>query len=120
MKRFAVWLLVILGFVAFVKFSLLSHSETCQKLEVEAKSRLHELAVCQTDSDCTFVRLSCPYDCVTALHRNSVDPAMTLVSNYNKNCMMVCPECPKFDPGPIRCMAGFCVATAPNGDYQSR
>ena len=111
MKRFLAWLAVILGFVVFVKFSLLSHAGTCQKLELEGKAKLLEFAGCESDADCTYVRLSCPFDCVTPVHRASVDSALSVVSQYNKSCMMVCPECPPTESKMIRCQAGRCLAS---------
>jgi hypothetical protein len=114
MKSLLIKLSLALAFVAFVKYMLFSHANTCSQLEAEAKNKLKEFGQCSQDSDCTFVRLNCPFSCLTGVNRNQVDALLSSVNTYNKSCMMVCPSCPKIDPMAITCEAGVCSATISN------
>lgn len=114
MKSLLIKLSLALAFVAFVKYTLFSHANTCSQLEAETKNRLKEFAQCSQDSDCTFVRLNCPFDCLTGVNRNQVDALLSSISTYNKSCMMVCPSCPKTEPQVLACENGLCSAKISN------
>lgn len=110
MKKALIWILGIAGFVLVVKYVLLSHAGECQRLQTEISDKLKNLAVCEQDSDCSVSSFSCPFSCETALNRANVSEAVQQVGVYNKQCMMVCPECPKLVTARAVCENGFCKA----------
>lgn len=112
MKKFIVWICGIAIFVLAVKYVGFSQANTCSVLATEIKAQLRDYALCQADTECTFVRLNCPFDCFTPVHRDQVDAALNAANPYQKSCLMVCPECPKALPSGARCESGRCVVGA--------
>ncbi len=107
------WILIILaaaavvGTIKYVGFSL---AEECQNLQNEALARIDRSKQCETDADCTILRLSCPFECETAINRTSHDGVMEAVRSFTRDCMLVCPECPKGLLSKPRCRQGLCSA----------
>lgn len=108
LTRTLVTIVVILGFVIFVKVTLLQHAGACSESERATKERLASLTTCTADSECTSVRLNCPFECVTPVNRLHVQSALQAASEYARDCMMVCPDCPAPVSVAIRCIDSKC------------
>lgn len=109
-KVVLLWVLGIAGFIIFVKMNLLSQTGKCSSLQKTALSEIEKLKICATDYECTFLRLSCPFDCFTPINSKYTNQALTHVNKYNKECMMVCPLCPKKVNQALKCIEGKCTA----------
>lgn len=108
MRKIAVWTLGVIGFAILVFYMKSSQVELCAETAISTKAALAELATCSQDSECTSISLSCPFDCKTPVRRDRVFEAMAAVSKYQKDCMMICPDCPKVIPGVTSCHQGRC------------
>jgi hypothetical protein len=108
MKKVIVWTIVVLVFVATIKYVLFSHATRCTEIAQQVASSLERYGQCEVDSDCTIVTLSCPFDCNTPLHKAQVQAAFSEVTTYQKNCMMVCPDCPPAKATRVSCQNGQC------------
>ena len=109
MKKVLIVVLCIAGFWALIKYSLFTHAERCTELESEVRTTLSTLQSCNSDSDCDWIRLSCPFDCQTIVARSGIDQALAAYGKYTRECMFVCPECPKPTPLRPRCVTNRCV-----------
>ena len=112
MKKPLLWICGIALFVVAVKYVGFSQAGNCSALAQGIQAELRGYASCQADEECTFVRLNCPFDCFTPVHRDRVDEAMNAASPYQRSCLMVCPECPKEFPRRVRCASGRCIVGA--------
>jgi hypothetical protein len=110
MKKVLGWTAVIIIFVVAVKYTLFSHATRCTEIAAEVSIALERYAQCSEDSDCTVVTLACPFDCSTPLNRANVQLAFSEVGTYQKNCMMVCPDCPPAKSTAASCQNGKCRA----------
>ena len=109
MKKVLLWLSVIVIFIAFVKYTLITQVNECAQLQEKTISTLSNFSKCESDSDCTIIGLSCPFECNTPLNTAYKNQAFSAVGAYNKSCMMICPDCPKSAPPAVVCRDKKCV-----------
>jgi len=92
-----------------VKYIGFSHVNSCGEMASGVKSKIVLNSSCAVDSDCTKLRLSCPFDCDVPVNNAATKEILDSVNGYNRSCMMLCPDCPKgFETVAAKCLSGVC------------
>jgi len=109
MKSVVVWIIGIALFSTILWFTLKKNANHCEELKLLAQSEITQSNFCETSNDCRAIKFGCPFGCETVINRNQFETVRKRVSEYNSNCMFICPDDCSEPSAPLTCVEQRCV-----------
>ncbi|MFK7956717.1 MAG: hypothetical protein AB8B96_11515 [Lysobacterales bacterium] len=83
-------------------------SAQCDGLKTSLEKELLSAGSCNVDTDCTIIRLDCPFACVSAVAEANFVRIYRMQDDYTLACGTCQSACTE-DPPPVACRRGRCV-----------
>ncbi len=109
MKRILLGTLVFCGIGYFFYDSLTDAVNNCGELEAVTRSAILAAKSCRVDQDCLLLGLPCPYECLNPIRGDAKPQVLSALNDYNKNCLAMCPDCPKDSSSKVACKNQQCT-----------